>query len=87
MAVKVLTGSAIVPEGLCRPYERTLSQPVIYYTGERTEQKELRASIRKRSSVKGVWRKQLSVRATTLNILHPTLEYDLLLLSDTPDHT
>lgn len=85
MEVKVLTGPVTVPAGLCRPYRRTLSQPVIYDTRERTEQKELRLSIRKRSG-KGVWRKQLSVGATTLNSLHPTQEYNLLPLSDTPDH-
>ncbi len=73
MVVKVLTGSAIVPAGLWTPYGRSLSQPVIYYTRERTGQKEPRPSIRGRSSVKGVWRKQLSVRSTILNSLHPTL--------------
>lgn len=62
---------------------RRLSQAVIYYTRERTGQKELRLSIRKRSSVKEVWRKQLSVRATAY--LHPTLESDPLPLNDSTD--
>lgn len=76
--VMVLTGWAVVPRGLANAIWTCTftAHHLLRKTRERTGQKELRLSIRKRSSVNGVWRKLLSVRDGTLNSLWPTLEDD-----------
>lgn len=67
------------------PYRRTLSQPVMLH--KREDSTERAEAEHKEELLCEMAKAAVTVRATTVNSLHPTLEYDLLPLNDSTDCT